>query len=186
MARDICARCQKWTTTTIQVVEKTIEKTVNVMIETNNVENPHVIFRHDENELGTIPDSDEKFLLTRPDLWPENVEVSFLRGVWGKRITGTICARKNEWTDVCVIEDETSLHILNVGGVWQPAGERPGDILQSINTNTWSGSACVYYNRQKEIPQIVFTSMSVNDRADCVYDIWVTYTAPESCTRCLQ
>lgn len=109
-------------------------------------------------------------LISRPDLWPVNVEIDFGDGLYGKRCSGTITRAANAENFVLI-----TYH--NCGTVFASGG-----MYATIDNNYYihigqpfvNGEIGTIYRDQAK--DLYFMSRIPFNRTNAPYDVWALYT----------
>lgn len=112
--------------------------------------------------------------ITRPDLWPENKEITFGNGLYGQRFTGTYSLSANQWKSINLSTLIPS-SIIDYGGTIQQSTWFNTLPLCYIGTDgALQSEATIWYdpsNNTGLTVSIYFSTAQSNSK----YDIWVTY-----------
>ena len=112
--------------------------------------------------------------ITRPDLWPENKEITFGNGLYGQRFTGTYSLSAKQWKSINLSTLIPS-SIIDYGGTIQQSTGFNTLPLCFIGTNgALQSEATIWYDPSNNTGLTV--SIYINTaQSNSKYDIWVTY-----------
>ena len=114
-----------------------------------------------------------KFLVTRPDLWPESTEIDLGDGLYGFRKVGTITADADSRHDIQLVP--ALVDIINCGGRWV-IGNNADTLFvgqTAINSAASVFPSGVFCDKSENTT--VFYTKSQIVRTDAPYEVWVTY-----------
>ena len=125
------------------------------------------------NKLGTVE------LMHKPNKWDPGKEYDFGDGVYGKRLTGTLTVAKNvESTDKIIFYSGGPVNVISYGG-WMDVGDGsrytvPSTYIYDLPKEGYMGNIYLFYTYVTK--QLQLRSLSMVDRTNAPYDVWVLYT----------
>ena len=123
--------------------------------------------------------------LNRPDLWPENKELFFGNGLYGKRYVGnTPAIASGSGTQILIDPDLTTANIINSGGYIQVTNSSNVHPRPTINTTACSSGGAIYFyssiisTAQSGIALSykITSDISWRTTTSDKYNVWITYT----------
>lgn len=120
-----------------------------------------------------IPGVNSPLLEVSPNVWEPNAEMTFFDGSHGMRFTGTISAIPNSptVTALSTLINTTKYQILDAGGWWRTDSDAQIDGLiggTNVFGNTFAEMRMTKF-------QLELSTISIGNRVDAQYDVWVRY-----------
>lgn len=112
--------------------------------------------------------------ITRPDLWPENKEITFGNGLYGQRFTGTYSLSANQWTSINLSTLIPSSIIDYGGTIQQSTWFNTLPLCYIDNSGALQSEATIWYDPSNNTGLTVSIYISTA-QSNSKYDIWVTY-----------
>ena len=112
--------------------------------------------------------------ITRPDLWPENKEITFGNGLYGQRFTGTYSLSANQWKSINLSTLIPSSIIDYGGTIQQSTWFNTLPLCYIGNDGALQSEATIWYDPSNNTGLTVSIYISTA-QSNSKYDIWVTY-----------
>ena len=115
-------------------------------------------------------------LMQKPNKWESGKEYDFGDGVYGKRLTGTLTVAKNVVsTDKIIFYSGGLVNVISYGG-WMDIGDGSRYTVPSTDIDDLSKMGNIYLLYTYVTKQLQLRSLSMVDRTNAPYDVWVLYT----------
>ena len=112
--------------------------------------------------------------ITRPDLWPENKEITFGNGLYGQRFTGTYSLSAKQWKSINLSTLIPSSIIDYGGTIQQSTWFNTLPLCYIGNDGALQSEATIWYDPSNNTGLTVSIYISTA-QSNSKYDIWVTY-----------
>ena len=112
--------------------------------------------------------------ITRPDLWPENKEITFGNGLYGQRFTGAYSLSANQWKSINLSTLVPSSIIDYGGTIQQSTWFNTLPLCYIGNDGALQSEATIWYDPSNNTGLTVSIYISTA-QSNSKYDIWVTY-----------
>ena len=112
--------------------------------------------------------------ITRPDLWPENKEITFGNGLYGQRFTGTYSLSAGQWKSINLSTLIPSSIIDYGGTIQQSTWFNTLPLCYIGNDGALQSEATIWYDPSNNTGLTVSIYISTA-QSNSKYDIWVTY-----------
>lgn len=112
--------------------------------------------------------------ITRPDLWPENKEITFGNGLYGQRFTGTYSLSAKQWKSINLSTLVPSSIIDYGGTIQQSTWFNTLPLCYIDNDGALQSEATIWYDPSNNTGLTVSIYISTA-QSNSKYDIWVTY-----------
>jgi hypothetical protein len=130
-------------------------------------------------EIGTGTNGIQ-YLINRPDLWANGVEIDFGNGLYGMRragtIPGTIAAGTVDTQVLLTVSDYTAFVLRNYGGSWDSGDGCLHAMIGLTNTTSFTSSwSSIWFVHTLTPAQLQLRTQAGAVRTNSPYDVWITY-----------